>query len=108
VDPVLASLRAIHFQVQGFDRTYEDFFVGFGFFVSAFLLFVAVLAWQLGGMSKEALASMPAVRWGLPICFVALTVLSRKYFFLIPLMFSALIAFCFMLAARLSVSAPGR
>ena len=56
VDTLLSSMRSIHFDVQGFSRTYWDLFVGAGFFVSVFLLFAAVLAWQLGGLSAETLA----------------------------------------------------
>ena len=101
VDAVLASMRTIHFEMQGFDRTYYDFFVGFGLIVSVFLLFAAVLSWQLGGMSKEALALIPGVTWGLAICFVVVTVLTWKYIFLVPVIFSALIALCLVLAAYL-------
>jgi hypothetical protein len=52
VDSVVASMRTVRFDVQGFSRTYWDFFVGAGFFVSVFLLFAAVLAWQLGGLGN--------------------------------------------------------
>ena len=50
VDALLASMRSIHFDVQGFSRTYWDLFVGAGLFVSVFLLFAAVLTWQLAGL----------------------------------------------------------
>jgi hypothetical protein len=70
VDALVAAMRTIHFDVQGFDRTYWDFYVGFGLFVSVFLLFAAVLAWQLGGLSTETLALIPGVPWALAICFV--------------------------------------
>ena len=56
VDALLGSMRSIHFDVQGFNRTYWDLFVGSGFFVSVFLLFAAVLAWQLFGLPADTLA----------------------------------------------------
>ncbi|HTQ97523.1 MAG TPA: hypothetical protein VMH89_12000 [Candidatus Acidoferrum sp.] len=99
VDSLLASLRQVHFNAQGFDRTYYDFYEGFGFFVSVFLLFAALLAWQLGGLSKEVLARIPLITWSLAVCFFAITLLSWKYFFAIPVAFSALITICFLLAA---------
>lgn len=61
VDSLVASMQTLHFDVQGFSRTYWDFYMGFGLFVTVFLLFAAVLAWQLGGLSKETLTLMPAV-----------------------------------------------
>jgi hypothetical protein len=102
VDSLLASLRSVHFNAQGFDRTYYDFYVGFGLFVSVFLLFAAVVAWQLGGMSREALALIPGITWALAICLVFVTVLSWKYFFLAPAIFSSLITLCLVPAAWLS------
>src|ERR1700686_5576329 len=51
VDALLGSMRSIHFDVQGFSRTYWDLFVAAGFSVGGFYLFAAGLAWQLGGRS---------------------------------------------------------
>src|SRR5215813_13343156 len=56
VDSLLASMRSIHFNLQGFSRTYWDLFVAAGFSVGVFYLFAAVLAWQLGGPAMETLA----------------------------------------------------
>jgi hypothetical protein len=36
IDALLGSLQAVHFNVQGFDRTYWDFFVAAGFSVGVF------------------------------------------------------------------------
>ena len=46
VDALLGSMRSIHFDVQGFNRTYWDLFVAAGFSVGVFYLFAAILAWQ--------------------------------------------------------------
>jgi hypothetical protein len=102
VDAILASMRATRFDVQGFRRTYYEFFVGFGLFVSVFLGFAAVLAWQLGGMSKAALASIPGISWSLAICFAAVAILSCTFFFLVPVIFSCAIALLLIVAAWLS------
>jgi hypothetical protein len=48
VDTLLSSMRSIHFDLQGFSRTYWDLFVAAGFSVGVFYLFAAVLAWQTG------------------------------------------------------------
>lgn len=53
VGTLLGSMRSIHFDVQGFNRTYGDLFVAAGFSVGVFYLFAAVLAWQLGGLPAE-------------------------------------------------------
>ena len=102
VDSALAALRAIHFNAQGFDRSYWDFYVGFGLFVTVFMVFAAIVTWQLAGLGAATLASMQWITWGLSICFVAVTFLSWKYFFMIPLIFSSLITLCLVLAAWFS------
>ena len=102
VDALVGSMRSIHFDVQGFSRTYWDLFVGAGFFVSVFLLFAAVVAWQLSGLSADTLSRMRGVSWGLALSFVALTILCWRYFFFLPILFSVLIASCLVAAAWLS------
>jgi hypothetical protein len=95
-------MRTIHFNVLGSNRTYWDFFAGFGFFVTVFLLFAAVLAWQLGEVSRETLRLLPVVTWALAIAFVGNTVLSVMYFFIFPIIFSILITLCLIIAAWLA------
>jgi hypothetical protein len=85
-------MRTVSFHVMGFNRSYWDFFSGFGLFVSVFLVFAAILAWQLGSMSREALAAMPVVRWSFAACFVLIAVLTWRYFFIPPGVFSTLVA----------------
>jgi hypothetical protein len=105
VAALVGSMRSIHFDVQGFSRSYWDLFVWAGFFVAVFLLFAAVVAWELSGLSTEALAHMRRVSWGLALSFVALTILSWRYFFFLPILFSVLITACLVAAAWLSEKA---
>src|SRR5580698_1708402 len=91
LDATVTSMKSIRFVLQGFDRTYWDFFVGFGFFFTVFLLFAAVIAWQLVGLPDRARASLRASAWALTLCFGAIAVLSWRYFFLAPLALSVLI-----------------
>jgi hypothetical protein len=102
VDALLASMRSIHFDVQGFNRTYWDFFVGFGLFVTVFLLFASVVAWQLGSLPAETLGQVRGIAWALAICCAAVTVLSWRYFFVVPIVFSIVITVCLISAAWLS------
>jgi hypothetical protein len=92
-------MKSTHFVVQGFTRSYWDFFVGFGLFVTIFLLFAAALAWQLGGAARETVTRLRSIAWAFAVCFAAVTVLSWKYFFAIPLVFSGVITLCLILAA---------
>jgi hypothetical protein len=104
VDSMVTEMRSIHFDVQGSNRTYWEFYVGFGLFVSVFLVFSAVLAWQLGGLPAETLALMRGTAWALVVCFGALAFLSLRYFFIIPIAFSIGILLCLAAAAWLSAT----
>lgn len=99
VDPVIASMQSIHFTIQGFTRTYWDFFTGAGFTAGALYLFAAVLAWQLGGLPTESLALMRTTTWAFACCFGAVTVLSWTYLFWIPIVMSGAVTACLAAAA---------
>jgi hypothetical protein len=108
LSPVISSMQTIHFDVQGFSRTYWDFYVGFGLFVTLFLLFAALLAWQLSRLNKDVLAFMRGTMWGFAICFVAETIVTWSYFFIVPIAFSVAITACLIGAALLSTKrSPG-
>jgi hypothetical protein len=102
VDALLGSMRSIHFDVQGFSRTYWDLFVAAGFSVGVLYLFVAILAWQLGGLPAATLAQMRGTAWAFALCFAAITVVSWRYLFILPIAFSIVITLCLAAAAWLS------
>ena len=99
VDALLGSMRAIHFDVQGFNRTYWDLFEAAGFSVGVFYLFAAILAWQLGGLPTATLALMRGTAWAFALCFAAITVVSWRYLFILPVAFSIMITLCLSAAA---------
>src|SRR5205823_14880446 len=102
VDTLLGSMRSIHFDVQGFSRTYWDLFVAAGLSVGVFYLFAAVLAWQLGGLPAETLGVMRLTVWALALSFAAITVVSCSSLFIVPIVFSIVITMFLTAAAWLS------
>ena len=95
----VGSMRSTRFYIMGFSRTYWDFYVGVGLFVSVFLLLAVILAWQLGSLPQESLALMRGTAWTFALCFAAITILSWKYFFIIPIVFSIVTTACLTAAA---------
>jgi hypothetical protein len=69
--------------------------------MTVFLLFAAALSWQLGGLPRETLKIVSAATWSFAACFVAVTFLSWRYFFIVPLVFSGLITVCLLAASCL-------
>jgi hypothetical protein len=102
-------MRSLHFEIQGFSRTYWDLFEAAGFAVGIFYLFAATLAWQLGTLPAAAMALMRGTAWAFAACFGAITIVSWMYLFLVPFAFSLLITLCLTAAAGVSgrqASAP--
>jgi hypothetical protein len=97
-DATVSAMKTT-FLVQGQTRSYWDFFSGFGFFCTGLLLFCAILAWQLGALPADVLGRLGLARWALAACFVALTLMTWRWFFPTPTILSALVALSLVLAA---------
>src|SRR5260370_39301125 len=75
LDATIGALKATQFQMQGFTRSYWGFYTGSGLVITVLLLFVAILAWQLGALPKDTVRSLRVVTWALALSFVACTLL---------------------------------
>jgi hypothetical protein len=102
IDSLISSMRSIRFNANGFERTYWDFFVGLGLFVSVLMMFAAIIAWQFGALEPRTLAAMRLSAWGFVVCFAAVAYLSWRYFFTVPVVFSIAILLCLAVAAWIS------
>jgi hypothetical protein len=98
----LRALQSAHFNVLGSNRTYWDFYVGFGLSISVLLLLPALIAWQLGMPDARGVRS---VAWFLVVLFGAITVVDCVFFFVIPIVFSAAITLCL---AAATISSPSK
>jgi len=101
VKPVVAGMQNVYFPADGFLRSYWDFYVGFGLFVTVMMLFAAVVAWQMAGLPGETLSRMKLVRWSLAITFAVITAMTWRYFFVTPLIFSVATTATLTVAATL-------
>ena len=102
VEDLLSSMRSIRFDMLGAKRTYWDLFTAAGFSVGIFYLFAAILAWQLGGLPAATLALMRGTAWAFALAFAAITLVSWRFLFIIPVAFSLAITVCLTAAAWLS------
>lgn len=96
---VLDAMNKVRFDVNGASFTYGGFYKGFGLFVTAYLLFSAVLAWQLSGFASRHKDVAAALGWTFCGVQVASLALSWIYFSAAPAIFSGLVAGCLGWAA---------
>jgi hypothetical protein len=101
-ETLLHTMRTLHFRTQGFERSYWDFYTGFGLFVSVFLVLAAVLAWQLGSIPVQQARSLQVTAWALAAAFVVTTIFSWRYFFWAPLLFCGVISILLIAGAWLA------
>jgi hypothetical protein len=92
---LVEEMKAYRFDVMGFTRGYWDFYIGFGLSISACLLAVSLLIWQLGGLTRKTAPSLarPMIAVML-LLFVALSVLNAMYFFTAPLVLTVPAVLC--------------
>jgi hypothetical protein len=84
----LDVMRRARFPIMGFERSYWDFYRGFGFFVSLELLFFAVIAYQLSVMSRRSARAALPLMVSLEIGCTVTALLSWIYFFAAPMVTS--------------------
>ena len=96
--PILAAMKGHSFDVVGSIRSYWDFYLGFGITISAFLLALALMLWQLGSLAKTDAYRLRPIIASLCAVFAVNAVLTGKYFFIIPLVNSSAISVCLALA----------
>ena len=50
---VVTAMKSYRFPAMGFERTYYEFYVGFGWLLAAYAAAHAVIFWQLAGLSSQ-------------------------------------------------------
>jgi hypothetical protein len=93
------AMNNVHFQVRSHTYSYAGFYRGFGLFVTAYLLFSAFLAWQLGSLAVKYPQAVRPLGWMLCMVQIASLILSAIYFSGAPVISSALVAACLAWAA---------
>ena len=98
-EAVRTGMSRVAFKVGAKEFTYGGFYRGFGLYITAYLLFSAFLAWQLGTMARQAPQAIGLLGWMFCALQVAGLVLSWIYFFPVTVVFSAVVAGCLGWAA---------
>jgi hypothetical protein len=95
---VLRAMRSFHFDAGGVNRTYLDFYLGFGYILSVYLLLQAVAFWQLASIAKSDAFRIRPLIGSFVLASIASAALSWRFIFVVPVVCSAAIAVCLGLA----------
>jgi hypothetical protein len=89
---VLRVMRSVSFHTAGVDRTYLDFYTGFGWTLSIFLLLHAVLLWQIAAMAKADPLRLRPLIASFFVAMIAAAVVSWTLILPVPVIFFAIVA----------------
>jgi hypothetical protein len=98
------AMKSYQFHVMGVDRTFWDFHMGEGLFITVSLCLQTVLLWQLTPIAKADPRRARPMIVTFTVAFLISSVLSGKYFFSGPMITEILIAL--VLAAAWFLARP--
>jgi len=106
---VLQAMRTVHFDAMGANRSYLDFYLGFGYSLSVIQLMLAVLLWQLATLARtNALTVRPMIAV-ITLAVAACAVIAWRFILPVPALFSlvqlASLVAAYAVARRKSASA---
>ena len=99
---VLKAMTAVRFDTMGANRSYLDFFMGFGWSISVAMLLQTVLLWQLAGVAAPDPARVRPMIAAFVLATLASGVTAWRFIFPVPALFSG--ALVIVLAAAYWVS----
>ena len=104
---VLEAMKSHRFDALGAQRTYWDFYFGFGVAISVYLLVQAVVLWQVAGLAKTIGTQVRPIIASFLVAFLVNAIVVWKYFFALPLVMAIAIAISLVLALLTSVKNRG-
>jgi hypothetical protein len=91
---VLTGMKTFRFDVAGVNRSYFDFYRGFGFLLTVYLVLQAVLLWQLAGVARVNRSLARPLVWSFFLASIPIGVLTWFFLFPTPVYFDIVLTAC--------------
>jgi hypothetical protein len=88
---VLQAMTTVRFDTMGANRSYLDFFMGFGWSLSVFMLMETVLLWQLASLARTDVALVRPMIAVIAVATLASGVIAWRFIFPVPAIFSGVL-----------------
>ena len=95
---VLKAMTDVRFDTMGANRSYLDFFMGFGWSISVLMLMQTILLWQLASLARTDPARLRPMIAVIALATVASGVIAWRFIFPVPAVFSGVLAIALALA----------
>lgn len=96
---LIEGMKSVGFLAGGANRTYWDFYLGFGVAISAYLALQAIVLWQVAGLAESDWAKVKPIVTSFVVAFVVNALIVWKFFFALPLILALAVAGCLAVAA---------
>ena len=95
---VLRAMTDVRFQAMGANRSYLDFFMGFGWSLSVSMLLQSILLWQMATLARTDAAKVRPMIAVFAVAQLVSVVIAWRFIFPLPALF-ALVLFAALAAA---------
>jgi len=85
---VLKAMTNVRFETMGANRSYLDFFMGFGWSISVSLLLQTILLWQMASLARTDAARARPMIAVFALATFASGVIAYRFIFPVPALFS--------------------
>ena len=85
---VLRQMTAVHFQTMGANRSYLDFYLGFGWSLTIAMLLQTFLLWQAASLARDNVAIVRPMTAAFILATIASAVISWCFLFPVPALFA--------------------
>ena len=85
---VLEAMTAVQFDTMGANRSYLDFFMGFGWSISVLMLMQTVLLWQMASLARTDVTLVRPMIAVFALATLASGVIAWRFIFPVPALFS--------------------
>jgi hypothetical protein len=103
-NPVLKSMTEVRFDTMGANRTYLDFFMGFGWSIAVFMLMETIVLWQLASLAKTEPARLRSIIAVIALAPAGTGAIAWRFIFPVPALFSGVLAITLGLASITAVT----
>ena len=88
---VLLAMTAVRFDTMGANRSYLDFYMGFGWSIAVAMIMQTVLLWQMASIARTDPASVRPMITVIALATVASGVIAWRFIFPVPALFSSVL-----------------
>jgi hypothetical protein len=85
---VLKAMTSVRFDTMGANRSYLDFYMGFGWSLSVALLLQSVLLWQIAALARSGAMQVKPIIATFALATLASGIIAWLFIFPVPALFS--------------------